>query len=33
MSAFVDDRDGDRCSYLGGALVCAGDDSVSLLER
>src|SRR4051794_6276627 len=33
MSAFVDDRDRDQCIDLGGALVCGGDDCVSLLER
>jgi hypothetical protein len=33
VPAFVDDRDRDQCAYLGGALVCAGDDCLSLLER
>ena len=32
MSAFVDDRDRDPRVYLGGALVCAGDDCLSLVE-
>ena len=32
-AAFVDDRNRDRCSYLGGALVCAGDDCLGLVER
>ena len=31
VAAFVDDRDRDQCNYLGGALVCAGDDCLSLL--
>ena len=33
VPAFVDDRDRDQCDYLGRALVCAGDDCLSLLQR
>jgi len=33
VSAFVDDRDRDQCNYHGGALVYAGDDCLSFLER
>jgi hypothetical protein len=33
VAAFVDDRDRDLCGYLGGALVRAGDDRLSLVER
>jgi len=33
VPAFVDDRDRDQRAFLGGALVRAGDDCLSLLER